>query len=105
MCDRAKKLKTAEFFIHKDFEKYFDQTAAYALGLGKKIGVLCYLNPLRKTPRSGAPEDDIDTFVHQTGRSSTANRGCSRTRWLPQTEHIFKGSREKNEIGILIVCF
>lgn len=56
----------------KDFIKYFDQTAAYALGLGKKIGVLCVLEASTKSAPVGTPEDDIDVFTHQTGHSSLA---------------------------------
>lgn len=66
------KVENSRVLYPKDFKKYFDQTAAYALGLGKKIGVLCVLESTEKDAPVGAPEDDIDTFVHQTGQSSTA---------------------------------
>jgi hypothetical protein len=66
------KVENSKVLYPKDFEKYFDQTAAYALGLGKKIGVLCVLESTEKDAPVGAPEDDINTFVHPTGQSSTA---------------------------------
>lgn len=66
------KVENSGVLYPKDFEKYFDQTAAYALGLGKKIGVLCVLESTEKNAPVGAPEDDIDVFFHQTGQSATA---------------------------------
>lgn len=66
------KVENSKVLYPKDCEKYFNQTAAYALGLGKKIGVLCVLESTKKDAPVGAPEDDIDSFVHQTGQSSIA---------------------------------
>lgn len=66
------KVENSKVLYPKDFEKYFSQTAAYALGLGKKIGLLCVLESAEKEAPVGAPEDDIDTFVHPVGQSSIA---------------------------------
>lgn len=56
----------------KDFSKFFDQTAAYAIGLGKRIGVLSVLEASPKSSPVGVVEDDIEVFFHQTGKSTIA---------------------------------
>jgi len=66
------KVEKNKILYPKDFKKYFDQTAAYAIGLGKRIGVLSALETLQKPSPVGIPEDDIEVFVHQTGQSSIA---------------------------------
>jgi len=66
------KVENDKVLYPKDFQKYFDQTAAYALGLGKKIGVLSVLETSEKAAPVGTPEDDIDFFVHQVGQSAIA---------------------------------
>lgn len=54
----------------KDYSKFFDQTAAYAIGLGKRIGILSVLESSKKTSPASVIEDDIELFVHQVGQSS-----------------------------------
>ena len=56
------KVENSKVLYPKDFQKYFDQTAAYALGLGKRIGVLSVLETSKKDAPMGIPEDDIDVF-------------------------------------------
>ncbi len=57
----------------KDFTNYFDQTASYAIALGKKVGILSVLECKdKKSGPVGAIEDDIDFFIHQTGQSVIA---------------------------------
>jgi len=64
------KVENNKVIFPKDCEKFFDQTAAYAIGLGKRIGVLSVLEASHKTAPVGTLEDDIEVFTHQTGRSS-----------------------------------
>ncbi|ENB9837265.1 hypothetical protein ABJ551_003412, partial [Salmonella enterica subsp. enterica serovar Chester] len=52
--------------------KYFDQTAAYAIGLGKRIGILVVLESTSKSAPVGVIEDDIEVFTHPTGQSQVA---------------------------------
>lgn len=53
----------------KDCSKYFAQTAAYALALGKRIGVLCVLESTKKTSPVGLFEEDIAVMPHKVGQS------------------------------------
>jgi len=66
------KVENSKVLFPKDFSKYFDQTAAYAIGLGKRIGVLSVLEASQKSAPVGVVEDDIEVFVHQTGQSPIA---------------------------------
>ena len=63
------KVENSKVLFPKDFSKFFDQTAAYAIGLGKRIGVLSVLEASPKSAPVGVVEDDIQVFVHQTGQS------------------------------------
>lgn len=63
------KVENSNVLFPKDFSKFFDQTAAYTIGLGKRIGVLSVLEASPKSAPVGVVEDDIEVFVHQTGRS------------------------------------
>ncbi|WP_459922101.1 hypothetical protein [Desulfatiferula olefinivorans] len=64
------KVENSKVLFPKDFSNFFDQTAAYAIGLGKRIGVLTVLEASPKSAPVGIIEDDIEVFVHQTGKSS-----------------------------------
>ncbi|HCA5261543.1 TPA: hypothetical protein MW256_003754 [Acinetobacter baumannii] len=64
------KVENTKVLFAKDFTKYFNQTTAYAIGLGKKIGILTILESTAKTEPVGVIEDDIDFFIHQTGQSA-----------------------------------
>ena len=55
-----------------DCSKFFDQLAAYAIALGRKIGVLSVLDTSPKKGPLGAVEDDIEVFFHQAGKSQIA---------------------------------
>lgn len=50
----------------KDCDKFFDQTVAYAIGLGKQIGVLAVLDTACKNTPVGDLESDIEVFCHQS---------------------------------------
>lgn len=63
------KVENRKVLFPKDFSKFFDQTAAYAIGLGKRIGVLSILEASPKSAPVGVVEDDIEVFAHQTGQS------------------------------------
>ncbi len=63
------KVENSNVLSPKDFSKFFNQTAAYAIGLGKRIGVLSVLEASPKSAPVGVVEDDIEVFVHQTGQS------------------------------------
>lgn len=63
------KVENSKVLFPKDFSKFFDQTAAYAIGLGKRIGVLCVLESSPKLAPVGIVEDDIDVFTHEANRS------------------------------------
>ncbi len=66
------KVENSKVLFPKDFSKFFDQAAAYAIGLGKRIGVLSVLEASPKFAPVGVVEDDIEVFVHQTGQSPIA---------------------------------
>ena len=63
------KVENSKVLFPKDFSKFFDQTTAYAIGLGKRIGVLSVLEASPKSAPVGIIEDDIEVFSHQTGQS------------------------------------
>lgn len=63
------KVENSKVLFPKDFSKFFNQTAAYAIGLGKRIGVLSVLEASPKSAPVGVVEDDIEVFFHQTGKS------------------------------------
>lgn len=64
------KVEKSKVLFPKDFSKFFDQTAAYAIGLGKRIGVLSVLEASPKSAPVGVVEDDIEVFPHQAGQST-----------------------------------
>jgi hypothetical protein len=64
------KVENSKALFPKDFSKFFNQTAAYAIGLEKRIGVLAVLEASSKSAPIGIVEDDIEVFGHQTGQSS-----------------------------------
>lgn len=66
------KVENSKVLFPKDLTKYFDQTAAYAIGLGKRIGILSVLEVSPKSAPVGVVEEDIEVFTHKTGRSSIA---------------------------------
>ncbi|NJQ19201.1 hypothetical protein HCO69_06085 [Pantoea sp. LS15] len=66
------KVENNKVLFPKDFQKYFDQTAAYAIGLGKRIGILVVLESTSKSAPVGVMEDDIEVFTHPTGQSQVA---------------------------------
>ena len=63
------KVENSKVLFPKDLSKFFNQTAAYAIGLGKRIGVLSVLETSPKSAPVGVVEDDIEVFLHQTGQS------------------------------------
>lgn len=63
------KVENKKALFPKDFKKYFNQTAAYAIGLGKRLGVLSVLETSPKNEPIGIVEDDIEVFVHRSGQS------------------------------------
>lgn len=64
------KVENTKVLFPKDFAKYFDQTAAYAIGLGKRVCVLSVLEASPKSAPIGVIESDIELFVHPAGQSS-----------------------------------
>jgi hypothetical protein len=66
------KIEKEKVMFPKDFSMYFDQTAAYALSLGKRIGLLSVLESSPKSSPVGIVEDDIDVFAHKIGQSQIA---------------------------------
>lgn len=64
------KIEHDKVLYPKDFVKYFDQPAAYAIGLGKRIGILGVLESTEKSKPVGLVEDDIALFHHPSGQSS-----------------------------------
>lgn len=67
------KVEKSKVLFAKDFTNYFDQTASYAIALGKKIGFLSVLECTeKKSTPVGVIEDDIGFFIHQTGQSVIA---------------------------------
>lgn len=63
------KVENSKVLFPKDFNKFFNQTAAYAIGLGKRIGVLSVLEASPKSAPVGVVENDIEVFLHRTGQS------------------------------------
>ncbi|GAA3113301.1 hypothetical protein GCM10010520_66810 [Rhizobium viscosum] len=66
------KVENNQVLYAKDFSKYFDQAAAYALGLGKRLALLSVLESCAKSSPVGNVEEDIDVFLHRVGNSSVA---------------------------------
>lgn len=66
------KVENSKVLFPKDFSKFFDQSAAYAIGLGKRIGVLFVLEASPKSAPVGIVEDDIEVFFHQAEQSPIA---------------------------------
>lgn len=66
------KVENSKVQYAKDFSKYFNQTAAYSIGLGKRIGVLSVLESSPKSNPVGILEDDIEVFFHPSGQSNIA---------------------------------
>ena len=64
------KVENNKVLFPKDFSKLFNQTAAYAIGLGKRVGVLSVLEASPKSAPVGVVEDDIEVFAHKTDQSS-----------------------------------
>lgn len=65
------KVENSKVIFPNECTKFFNQTAAYAIGNGKRIGILCVLEASRKKSPVGVIEDDIEVFLHDTGKSST----------------------------------
>jgi hypothetical protein len=63
------KVENGKALFPKDFKKYFKQTAAYAIGLGKRLGVLSVLESSPKNEPVGIIEDDIEVFTESSGQS------------------------------------
>lgn len=63
------KVENKKSLFPKDCSKFFGQTAAYAIALGKRIGVLCVLDTSQKSNPIGIIEDDIEVMTHKTGNS------------------------------------
>ena len=63
------KVENRKILFPKDFKKYFSQTAAYAIGLGKRIGILSVLESSPKDEPVGVVEDDIEVFMHPISRA------------------------------------
>lgn len=63
------KVENNKVLFPQDFKKYFNQTAAYAIGLGKRLGVLSILESSPKNEPIGVVEDDIEVFIHSTGQT------------------------------------
>jgi hypothetical protein len=66
------KVENSKVLFPKDFSKFFNQIAAYAIGFGKRIGVLSVLEASPKSAPVGIVEDDIEVFSHQIGQSQIA---------------------------------
>jgi hypothetical protein len=64
------KVENNQVLYAKDFSKYFDQVAAYALGLGRRIALLSVLEACIKSAPVGNIDEDIDAFPHRVGNSS-----------------------------------
>ncbi|MBB4115860.1 hypothetical protein FHT80_005229 [Rhizobium sp. BK226] len=64
------KVENNQVLYAKDFSRYFDQAAAYALGLGKRIALLSVLESCAKSSPVGNVEEDIAVFRHRVGNSS-----------------------------------
>ena len=63
------KVENKTILFPKDCKKYFNQTAAYALGLGKKIGILSVLESSLKVEPVGIVEEDIEIFMYPIGQA------------------------------------
>lgn len=63
------KVENKKNWVPIDCKKHFDQTAAYAVGLDKRIGVLSVLESSPKDEPVGVVEDDIEVFVHPIGQA------------------------------------
>ena len=63
------KVENRKFLFPKDCKEYFNQTAAYAVGLGKRIGILSVLESSPRDKPAGVVEDDIEVFMHPIGRA------------------------------------
>src|SRR5690606_24713653 len=63
------KVENNKILFPKDFKKYFNQTAAYAIGLGKRLGILSILESSPKKEPIGVVEDDIEVFIHSSGQA------------------------------------
>jgi hypothetical protein len=66
------KVENSNVLFPKDFTKFFNQTAAYVIGFGKRIGVLSVLEATPKSAPVGIVEDDIEVFPHPIGQSQIA---------------------------------
>lgn len=66
------KVENNKVLFPKDFSKYFNQIAAYTIGLGKQVGILSILESSKKSAPVGIVEDDIELFIHQSGQSHIA---------------------------------
>ncbi len=55
-----------------DCKKYFDQTASYSIGLGKKVGLLAVFETSSKSSPHGVVEDDMQISTHQLNNSAIA---------------------------------
>lgn len=72
-CDIPIELKVEHRkpMLPEGFSKYFDQTASYAIALGKRVGILGVLESSPKTAPLGNVEEDIAVFSHPSGATST----------------------------------
>ncbi|MDD5051547.1 MAG: hypothetical protein PHO27_02305 [Sulfuricurvum sp.] len=66
------KVENSKVLYPEDCSKYFNQTAAYAIALGKRIGVLAVLEASPKSAPVGVIEKDIEVFAHPTGNAIIA---------------------------------
>jgi hypothetical protein len=66
------KVESRNSLLPKDCSKFFNQTAAYAIGLGKLISVLAVLEDSPKSAPVGIIENEIEVFVHPAEQSSVA---------------------------------
>lgn len=63
------KVENEKVIQPKNCTKYFAQTSAYALALGKRIGILCVLESTKKTSPIGLVAEDIEVMSHRVGQS------------------------------------
>lgn len=63
------KVENNKTLFPKDFKKYFSQTAAYAIGLGKRLGVLSVLESSPKKEPIGIIEGDFEVYTHSTDKA------------------------------------
>ena len=64
------KVENKKVVFTKDVSVYFDQTSAYAIGLGSRIAILSVLEASSKSKPLGVVEDDIEVFSHSAGQST-----------------------------------